>query len=85
MIKHYTVKIPLRILDVGGQDFIDILETKDLVVKAGTNELTPLIKTLTFEGESIVEDSMEQLHCLTVDLFKLVTTVRSSEPILTSM
>lgn len=59
--QYYTVEIPLRILDVGGQDFVDILETNDLIVKAGTIELTPSTKTIRLNSQTVVADSTSQL------------------------
>lgn len=59
--QYYTVEIPLRILDVGGQDFVDILETKDLIVKAGTIELTPSTKTIRLNSQTVVADATSRL------------------------
>ena len=59
--QYYTVEIPLRILDIGGQDFTDILEIKDLIIKAGTIVLTPSTKVITLNSETTTPDTVNNL------------------------
>lgn len=59
--KYYTVQIPFIIVDIGGQDFTDILETKDLIIKAGEIEITPSVKNIKLDNETVSIDSNTNL------------------------
>ena len=59
--QYYTVEIPFKILDIGGQDFTDILEEKDFVIKAGADTLTPTVKVITLKNETTQVDTQYNL------------------------
>ena len=60
--QYYTVKVPFRILDVGGQDFTNILEEKDFAVYTGTTKITPGQIVITLDSSSTVADSQTNLN-----------------------
>ncbi len=59
--KHYTIEIPIRIIDIGGQDFVNMLDASDFVIKAGETQISPTTQTVTLKSSTITSDSQTNL------------------------
>ena len=60
--KYYTIQVPFKILDVGGQDFTNVFESEDISnVSAGNITLNPSKKIVTLDKATTTADSQTNL------------------------